>query len=309
MGLTQNTIDVVLFLRRQGLFPDNAAVAEIGAQQLSNVFFRHREGLAALAHAFGARNPFPGQPVEIAPPTGVGPEPMAADAPSARPFWEWLGCTYTAIDIDDSPGSLPLDLKYDNVPDWARARFHVVTNCGTTEHVANQLNAFKIIHDLTAPGGVMLHDLPCQGMLNHGLVNYNPKWFWLLARSNGYEVLHMDYSSTHERPPLPKNIVDYISMFTPGFGARAERYGAADAGLVAALCKRHDIEFVPPLDVPDAVTTDHPALAERYWTVLQPDGQARLGDHLYRTPLVERMRHLFRGARRRLRLLRRRITF
>jgi hypothetical protein len=28
-------------------------------------------------------------------------------------------------------------------------------NCGTTEHVLNQLNAFRLIHDATAVGGLM----------------------------------------------------------------------------------------------------------------------------------------------------------
>ena len=46
---------------------------------------------------------------------------------------------------------------------------------GTTEHVANQLQPFKIIHDLAAAGALMLHVLPAGGMPNHGLVSYNPE--------------------------------------------------------------------------------------------------------------------------------------
>jgi hypothetical protein len=308
MGLSGHSIDLVLLMRRHGFFPDNAAVVEIGAQQLSNSFFRHREGLAQLEQAFGVSRPLPGQPADIGTPPGAALEQMAADAPSARAFWEWLGCTYAAVDIDGSPGSLPLDLNYDAVPLSSRGRFHVVTNFGSTEHVANQLNAFRVIHDLTAPGGVMLHELPCQGMLNHGLVNYNPKMFWMLARSNGYEILHMDYRGTDQRPPLPDNIVDYISTFVPDFAARAEKYVAADAGLVAVLCKRHDIEFVPPLDAPGAITTDDPELAARYWTVLQPGAQTRLDARRYPMSFRERGRRLFRGVRRRLRHWRQRVT-
>ena len=65
-------------------------------------------------------------------------------------------------------------------------RYDVVTNFGTTEHVANQLQSFKIIHDLAAAGALMLHVLPAGGTPNHGLVSYNPKFFWMLGRSNGY---------------------------------------------------------------------------------------------------------------------------
>src|SRR5205085_2282669 len=116
-------------------------------------------------------------------------EHLDAAAPMARDFWLWLRFDYAAIDIDDSPGSIPLDLNYDNAPPKEVGRYNLVTNFGTTEHIANQLNAFKVIHELTAPGGVMIHHLPAQGMFNHGLVNYNPKFFWMLARSNGYKFL------------------------------------------------------------------------------------------------------------------------
>ena len=64
----------------------------------------------------------------------------------------------------------------------------MVTNFGTTEHIANQLQSFKIIHDLAAPGALMLHVVPAGGMPTDGLVSYNPKFFWLLCRSNGYRV-------------------------------------------------------------------------------------------------------------------------
>ena len=79
--------------------------------------------------------------------------------------------------------------RIDQVPEGCRGKYRLVTNYGTTEHVANQLNAFKIIHDLTAVGGLMVHSVPAQGMFCHGLVNYNPKFFWMLARSNGYKWL------------------------------------------------------------------------------------------------------------------------
>ena len=67
-----------------------------------------------------------------------------------------------------------------------------MTNFGTTEHVANQVNTFGVIHDLTAPDGLMLHAIPMQGMLNHGLFNYTPKFFWMLGRSNGYRITYFN---------------------------------------------------------------------------------------------------------------------
>jgi hypothetical protein len=80
--------------------------------------------------------------------------------------------------------SRELDLNFDGngIPTEHKGKYSLVTNFGTTEHVTNQLNAFKVIHDLTMPNGVMIHEVPAQGMFNHGLVNYNPKFFWVVEQ-------------------------------------------------------------------------------------------------------------------------------
>jgi hypothetical protein len=108
-----------------------------------------------------------------------------------------------------------------------------VTNFGTTEHIVNQLNAFKAIHDLAMVGGVMVHNLPC-GQPDHGLFGYNQRFFWALGRANDYRIVHMqmDGESIH-----------------------------------IALQKQHDMPFIPPLDVDNQAATDSPILKERYWTI------------------------------------------
>jgi hypothetical protein len=50
--------------------------------------------------------------------------------------------------IDGSLGSIPLDLNFDSIQTRHKGKYSLVTNFGTTEHVANQLNAFKIIRRL-----------------------------------------------------------------------------------------------------------------------------------------------------------------
>jgi hypothetical protein len=67
-----------------------------------------------------------------------------------------------AADVDTAPHTIRLDLNFDDVPDKHKGKYQLVTNFGTTEHVANQNQAMKIIHDLTAVGGVMVHNLPMQ---------------------------------------------------------------------------------------------------------------------------------------------------
>jgi hypothetical protein len=197
-------------------------------------------------------------------------EHLDAEAPSARPFWEWLGFNYAAIDIDESPGSIPLDLNVDSALSDIIGSFDLVTNFGTTEHVANQLNAFKIIHDLAAVGGLMLHFLPAQGMFNHGLVNYNFKFFWMLARSNGYDFVWADYDQAPLQYQLPQNIIDFIRETNEITDGRVADCRASDGLLKIVMKKLVDIPYVPPIDVPTGTQTSNGALRRRYWTVFEP---------------------------------------
>jgi len=287
MALGSDTIDLLILLRRKGFLPaQNAAVLEIGAQQLAQSFIEARELLANAQREFSVQAACPVAARENTSTYVVhgSLKHLDAAAPMARDFWQWLGFAYASIDIDGSPGSIPLDLNFDDVPATAKGRHHLVTNFGTTEHVANQLNAFKIIHELTAPGGVMWHILPSQGMYNHGLVNYNPKFFWMLARSNGYEVVYMDYGSYGASYALPQNIVDFVSGFRPDISKRGQDYMAADSRLVVMLRKTYDIPYVPPLDVPTGAQVDNAVLKERYWTVFEPDAFSRLRDKRVNLP-------------------------
>src|SRR5262249_49865921 len=153
-----------------------------------------------------------------------------------RELWHWLGLRPTVFDIDRTPGVIPLDLNYGRAPFLMRGKFAVVTNYGTSEHVANQFNVFKVMHDLTRRWGVMIHHVPAQGYLNHGLVNYNPKFFWMLARSNRYKVLFHDFS-VGDQSPFPANIISEIEPYEPSIEARTEKFHVTDCSVAVALQK------------------------------------------------------------------------
>ena len=233
MAFNLSELHIVMRLRLDGYLPDGCAVAEIGAQQVDPSIIESGRDLADLGRAFGVAAPIPVLVVNR-PPEALH---RLAGMPMSRQIWEWLGITYTAIDIDESPECVPLDLNFDVTPKALVGRHHLVTNFGTTEHVANQLNAFKIIHDLTAIGGVMLHNVPC-GRPNHGLINYTEKFFWMLARSNEYKTLIFE-----AKPP------------------------GSPVVIVVAMQKWHNLDFVPPIDVPNGSHTENPYVKKRYWPV------------------------------------------
>jgi hypothetical protein len=271
MALGNFDIELLVRLKEEGYLEGPLSVIEIGAQQLARTFLEARDRLDHVGLVFGA---VPRCPLPTASRThnvDGEQEDLADDAPAAREFWTWLGFDYASIDIDGSPGSIPLDLNYDSAPSHMVSRYLLVTNFGTTEHVANQLNAFKIIHDLTACGGVMTHHLPMQGMLNHGLVNYNPKFFWMLARSNGYRVVYMNVNAATSYYALPENITGAVAPFEPDIKIRRHAYRVADMGIVTVLQKVFDTPYVAPLDVNTGIRTENKVLEERYWSVFKPN--------------------------------------
>jgi hypothetical protein len=289
MGIGGHDLRLLIKLKERGLLPNKSSVIEIGAQQLADDFLCSDSEIKTMAQLCGVEQACP-LPSPLAMPLDDGRlKPLDASAPWARQFWTWLGFDYASIDIDGSPASVPLDLNYDDVPADFKRRFQLVTNYGTTEHVANQLNAFKVIHDLASPGGIMIHVLPAQGMFNHGLVNYNPKFFWMLARSNGYKWHHMDLGCSGPADGLPMNIINMVSEFVPDFAERARNYRAIDCGIGVVLQKVFEIDFVAPLDVSTDTETDNAALRERYWTVFKPGAFEGLSQRATRNDLRTRI--------------------
>jgi hypothetical protein len=150
-------------------------VAELGSQ---NVWCPQKTMMRNLFRAFGRE----------APPEAVI-ESFANWTGSARDLYEHLGMTYACIDVDARFGSLMLDLNFDELPREHRNRYDLTTNHGTAEHVLNQSNVFKTMHDLTASGGLLLHAVPFTVHLEHGFFNYSVDFFRAMAAANGYQTL------------------------------------------------------------------------------------------------------------------------
>jgi SAM-dependent methyltransferase len=267
MGLNASDIESVVRLRKQGYFAGARSIVELGIQQLSHDLLVDQSVFQEIGQAFDvpARN-------FLEPSPDAFPHREMADLKQGmvtREFWEWLGFSYACIDVAGSPGAVPLDLNFDSVPEHMRNAFALVTNIGNSTHFVNQLNAFKVMHDLCKSGGVMLHHLPAEGFMTHGLVKYDPKFFWMLSRSNGYKWLDLDFRVSDARQKIHHDVISELRRFHPDADSRAGSYSIADGTLFVVFQKLYDIEFVPPLDVPNG-TMPNSELSERYWTVFQP---------------------------------------
>ncbi len=107
----------------------------------------------------------------------------------AGELFEKAGMQYRAFDIAYGYRTTILDLNCAVLPASLQKRFDLVLNFGTTEHILNQLNCFKVIHDATKIGGYIYHQLPAIGYVNHGYVTYTGRCFFDLAGFNEYELV------------------------------------------------------------------------------------------------------------------------
>jgi hypothetical protein len=122
---------------------------------------------------------------------------------TAKTYFETRGVDHTSVDLNGLDGAIVVDLsKPSNRHDWI-GHFDIVTNCGTTEHVAPhdaQYEAFRNIHTWLRPGGIAIHALPDVHALEeygtwrgHCENYYSKEFVDMLAKANGYEILDMRF--------------------------------------------------------------------------------------------------------------------
>lgn len=180
-------------------------------------------------------------------------------------IWRAVGRDIVSIDVVGAgPDFRYLDLNVADTPADLIGRFDLVTNAGTTEHVFNQLNCMRVMHDLAKVRGVMAHVVPAAGFFNHGFFHYTVKFFTTLARANGYHCLDawigVDQQSGHIEPdiaafldasnhPMFKDVRgSALHPYHDGNGA--EKFQAQDSGLYVFVRKNVDEPFRIPLDIP-----------------------------------------------------------
>lgn len=153
--------------------------------------------------------------------------------------------SYTAIDINPPIYDhwLQVDL---NEPFAHDRRYGVVINNGTAEHIFDQANFYRTMHELTAPGGVMLHWGPCVGWYDHGFYANQPGLLLDLAKANDYEVKLIGLAL--EDAWLPIDPVEQILPFVTERSQTEPVPGIMDeaASLCAVLVRRGDVPFRVP---------------------------------------------------------------
>jgi hypothetical protein len=175
MGLGPPEVELYRQLKLTGAFDGISEVMELGSQD----FWCPQKNLVnALFKAFGRNVNDPA----LLNTTNSSQKP-------ARLLYEGIGIKYNCVDIDGRFGTLVMDLNFDAVPTEQKGKYGLVTNHGTSEHILNQYNVFKAMHEFARVGGIFIHAVPFTVHLEHGFFNYQPNFFDALARYNSYENL------------------------------------------------------------------------------------------------------------------------
>ena len=198
MGISGPFLDMFCGFVEVGHFAKTGAILDIGASELFCA--DDPKSLNRFCKFFGA------EPYSATELVRMSNRAFAAD------LFRKVGYEYSAIDYADYPGIVRLDLNERSLPSDMRGQFDIVLNCGTSEHIMNQFNVFKTIHDACAAGGSMYHGVPAWGDYEHGVVNYNPKWFWALATANNYEIAKFWGSAELELRPLKDEFMQQIEF-------------------------------------------------------------------------------------------------
>ena len=223
MGIGPPSIALYRQLKISGAFEGVTEVIELGSQ---DYWCPQKNLMKGLFQAFGRE---------------AGPEFFGSDITklkSARDLYEALGISYHCVDVDGRSGTIVMDLNFDGAPEDHKGKYSLVTNHGTSEHILNQYNIFKSMHDFARVGGIFLHAVPFTVHLEHGFFNYQPNFFEALARYNSYETLGIwvgpDWQVASLIPWDPI-LLDYLTMSSKTTHL-----------LVVAQRKMYDREFCVP---------------------------------------------------------------
>lgn len=178
MGTSIKTLTRLLQFYRDGLLHKGASIADIGTQNL----FCSAEQVVSFGNELG-------ETLSLTEASALANGGLLGD------LLERVGFRYTAFDIFEGKNTIPLDLNTQTIAAAELARFDLVCNYGTTEHVINQMLAMRTIHDLAKPGGLIHHDLPMAGYLSHCYFRYNLGFFHDLAGANFYDLVSQTISA------------------------------------------------------------------------------------------------------------------
>lgn len=112
----------------------------------------------------------------------------------SKNYYDLIGVSHTTIDWHGKNGALIIDMSKP-ITSLLFNRFDILTDFGFSEHVKDQYQNWKNIHDIVKPGGLMIHELPGQPMFpGHGECPwFTTDFFECMAKKQNYEIVEIRF--------------------------------------------------------------------------------------------------------------------
>lgn len=247
MGSTPKSLERLMNLTEKGLLAPGAEICDLGATQ---IFGEHvGEGARSFLSYYANRIP-----------TARAPSDLSAEELASLKHGCFLGDLlvmagfgYTALDIFHATRTILFDLNAHEPGPEILGKFDLVLNFGTTEHVLNQWLSFRTIHLLPKIGGVMYHDLPMAGYINHAFFRYDPMFFEQILVANNYKFIGQYISGGNIRNTPEK-------LLSQGYPHKTYE----DMGIEAIFVKMNDDLFCVPLETSTSLSVD-----PNFWSIAE----------------------------------------
>jgi hypothetical protein len=209
------SISYLWYLSKKGLLKPNSRILDIGTSYLHNLT---PDDASAFARLYGGAE----ISAEVAEDLARRSRPMVGKQMLyVSELLEHTSIQYVSYDVCPGHKTQLFDLNRENLADEVKGSFDLVLNFGTSEHVINQLNVFKIIHEALKVDGIAFHQSPSIGWVNHGYFCYHPRFYDDLQIANGYEKLDQFYAQTTHCSPPDIDFRDEERPLEPGSGSGA----------------------------------------------------------------------------------------
>lgn len=163
---------------------------------------------------------------------GIKEEELAnPDNEYAETFFEKLGfSSVDSMDFSDFENATIIQDLSADLPKKLQGKFDVIYDGGTCEHIFDLPTAYRNIHKMLKPGGVLIGHSPCNNWVNHSFYQINPEMvygFW--EKTLGYEVLHCSL-----QPLMPMHANKVVTTTNPNETGKRPRLSAAlaDGGII-----------------------------------------------------------------------------
>jgi hypothetical protein len=213
MGLGLSQLQVNLELYKNGFFSKTNNIIELGSQEIKvssedlSTLFKSLKIEGDLVNQFLKKNLYPEKCL------------------SSKHFYECLGIyDYKCVDISGEHNSIDFDLNYPlekaELSERLKGHFDLVTDYGSSEHVFNNVEAFKTMHDLCKQNGLIIISQAIFG--GNGYYHYDNSFFDGIALFNNYEIIISCYNINSDKKinnnsvsfniPSDKRILNFLNL-------------------------------------------------------------------------------------------------